>query len=142
MEFLVSQCVHKQIRMLKKQSLEEESSDTDYEDPVKRKDDEILDLSRKKSLLAMHLVYFLTQLSVQVVLLVILTHYHMPLIKKPIWCSTHLCHGPYTCVIMGTQEKMMSFVILATFSVVIVVFCAMFFLYTADVYLVTGKNLV
>lgn len=140
MEFFVSQSVHKQTKIFKKQSLEEKPSDTDSkEDHIK--EEEVFDLSHKKSLLAMYLVYFLVQLSVQVIFLVILIHYHLPLIKKPIWCSTHVCQGPYTCVVMGTQEKTMSIILLSTLSVVIMTFCIMFFLYTINAYLATGPNL-
>lgn len=142
MEFFVSQSVRKQTKMFKKQSLEEKSRNTDNkEDRIEKKEDEIFDLSQKKPLLAMYLVYFLVQLSVQVIFLVILIHSHLPLVKKPIWCSTHMCQGPYTCVIMGTQEKMMSIILLATLSVLIMILCIMFFLYTMNAYLVTGPNL-
>ncbi|XP_032328793.1 uncharacterized protein LOC116661262 [Camelus ferus] len=141
MEFFVSQSVHKQIKMLKKQPLKENSSDTDKKaDHVKIKEDEIFYLSKEKHLLAMYLVYFFVQLSIQVIFLVILIHCHLPLIKKSIWCSTHLCHGPYTCVVMGTQEKIMSIILLATVSVVIMTFCLMFFVYTINAYVTLSKT--
>lgn len=141
MEFFVSQTVHKQNKIFKKESLEKEPKDTDSNaDDVETKEDEIFDLSREKPLLAMYLVYFLTQLSIQVIFLVILIHYHIPLIKKPIRCSTHMCHGPYACVLLGTQEKMMSIILLATLSVVIMMFCIMFFLYTINIYLLMGRK--
>nr|KAF6452843.1 hypothetical protein HJG59_008177 [Molossus molossus] len=141
MEVFVSQSVHNETQMSKKRSLEEKYNDTDNkEDSKKTKEDQIFDLSQKKPLLAMYLVYFLVQLSVQLIFSIILIHYQLPLLKKPIWCSTNLCLGPYACVIMGTQEKMMSIILLATLSVVIMTFCIMFFLYTINTYVVTSRN--
>ncbi|XP_036093747.1 uncharacterized protein LOC118613845 isoform X2 [Rousettus aegyptiacus] len=135
MEFFVSQSVRKQSKMFKKQNTDNK------EDHTEKKEDEIFDLSQKKPLLAMYLVYFLAQLSVQVIFLVILIHSQLPLVKKSIWCSTRICQGTYACVIMGTQEKMMSIILLATLSVLIMTLCIMFFLYTMNAYLVTGANL-
>ncbi|XP_005637257.1 gap junction beta-6 protein-like isoform X1 [Canis lupus familiaris] len=141
MEFFVSQSVHKQTKIFKKEHLEKKSINTNSNvDHMETNEDEIFDLSREKPLLAMYLVYFLTQLSIQVIFLAILIHYHLPLIKKPIWCSTHMCHGPYACVVLGTQEKMMSIILLATLSVVIMMFCIMFFLYTINTYLVMVRK--
>lgn len=141
MEMFVSQRVQEETEMFKKESLEEKSSDTDNkEDNVKIEEDRVFDFAQNKLLLAMYLVYFLVQLSVQVIFSVILIRYQLPLLKKPILCSTHLCLGPYACVIMGTQEKMMSIVLLATLSVVIMTFCIMFFLYTVNTYLVMRHN--
>lgn len=137
MEFFVSQSVHK---ISKKDSLEKKLADSDSKtEHVKINEEEIFDLSREKPLLAMYLVYFLIQLSIQVVFLAILIHYHLPLVKNSIQCSTHMCYGPYECVLLGTQEKMMSIVILATFSVVIMMLCIMFFLYTINTYLAMGR---
>ncbi|VCW78725.1 unnamed protein product [Gulo gulo] len=141
MEFFVSQTVHKQTKIFKKASLEKEPHGPERNtDHVDTKEDEIFDLSREKPLLIMYLVYFLIQWSVQVIFLVILIHYHLPLIKKPIQCSTHMCHGPYACVLLGTQEKMMAIVLLATLSVVIMMLCIMFFLYTINTYIVMGHK--
>ncbi|XP_060046894.1 uncharacterized protein LOC132538303 [Erinaceus europaeus] len=137
-EFFVSRTVHKKINQCWKRPVEELKEST--EEPTQIKEDEIFDLSQEKSLLAMYLIYFLLQLSVQVTFLVILIHYQLPLVKKPIRCSTPMCYGPYPCVVMGTQEKMMSIILLATLSVVIMTFCIMFFLYTINVYLVTVRK--
>ncbi|XP_053751615.1 uncharacterized protein LOC109276369 [Panthera pardus] len=141
MEFLVCQSVRKLTKIFRKESLGKKPSDTHGNtEYVKANEDEIFDLSREKPLLAMYLVYFLIQLSIQVIFLAILIHYHLPLIKTPIWCSTPMCHGPYECVLLGTQEKMMSIIILATYSVVIMMFCIMFFLYTINTYLAMGRK--
>jgi cation transport ATPase len=143
MEFLVSQTIHRHTKKFKKQSLEEEkkaSDITDNEDD-NEKQEVIVDLSRKKPLLAMYLGYFLMQMSVQMVFLIILFCYQRPLIKEHIWCSTHLCKGHYLCVLMGTQEKIMSITILATFSAVIMTFCVIFFLYIIHTYILVGITL-
>ena len=56
MEFFVSQTVHKETKVLKKQSLKESSSSTDDKaDHVNIKEDKIFYLSREKPLLAMYL---------------------------------------------------------------------------------------
>lgn len=141
MESFASQGVQKGTEKPKKISLEETSSDTDNkEDDIKTKKDQIFYFTRNKFLLAMYLVYFLVQLSVQLIFSFILIHYQLPLLKKPIWCSTLLCLGPYTCVIMGTQEKVMSIILLVSLSVVIMTFCIMFFLYITYVYLVLKRR--
>nr|XP_012615862.1 uncharacterized protein LOC105868985 [Microcebus murinus] len=143
MEFAVSRNVHNLTKAFRVASLEEkESSNTVIDIDCTKKEKEVtFDLSEEKPLLAMYLVYFLVQMSVQVIFLVILFHSHRPLITKPIWCSTYLCHGPYLCVLMGTQEKIMSIILLATVSVVIVIFCLIFFLYTINEYRVTSVTL-
>ncbi|CAK6443723.1 unnamed protein product [Pipistrellus nathusii] len=137
MESFASQGVQKGNEKPKKESFKEMSSDTDNkEDSIKTRKDQIFYFTQNKFLLTMYLVYFLVQLSVHLIFLVILVHYQLPLLKKPIWCSTLLCLGPYACVIMGTQEKVMSIILLISLSVVIMTFCIMFFLYTIHVYLV------
>ena len=80
------------------------------------------------------------QFSLQVIL-VILIHYHLPLIKKSIWCSTHMCHGPYTWVAVWPQKKIMSVILVATVSVVIMTSCIMFFLYTINAYVTLCKEI-
>lgn len=80
------------------------------------------------------------QFSLQVIL-VILIHYHLPLIKKSIWFSTHMCHGPYTWVAMWPQEKIMSVILLATVSVVIITSCISVFLYTINAYVTLCKEI-
>lgn len=141
MESFASQGVQDGNEKRKKKSLEQKSSNTDNEeDNIETEKDQIIYFTQNKFLLAMYLVYFLVQLSVQMTLSVTLIHYQLPLLKKPIWCSTVLCLGPYTCVIMGTQEKFMSIILLVSLSVVIMTFCIMFFLYTINVYLVLRRN--
>lgn len=141
MESFASQGVQKGKEKLKKKSLKEKPSDTDNkEDNIKTKKDQISYFTQNKFLLIMYLVYFLVQLSVQLIFSVILVYYQLPLLKKPIWCSTLLCLGPYTCVIMGTQEKVMSIILLVSLSVVIMTFCIMFFLYSINVYLVLRRR--
>lgn len=141
MESFASEGVQDGNEKHKKKSLEQKSSDTiNKEDNIKAKKDQILYFTQNKFLLATYLVYFLVQLSVQLIFSVILIYYQLPLLKKPIWCSTLLCLGPYTCVIRGTQEKFMSIILLVSLSVVIMTFCIMFFLFTIDVYLVMRRS--
>lgn len=65
MEFVVSQNMHKQTKMHKKQSVDEERShsivgDADH---AKMEEDMTFDLSQQKSLLKQYLVYFLGHMS-------------------------------------------------------------------------------
>ncbi|KAG3292458.1 hypothetical protein H1C71_013804 [Ictidomys tridecemlineatus] len=133
MEFAILRGIYKENMMFKKQSLEKENLEDNNADEAK-KEEEIFDLSKRKPILAMYLVYFMLQMSVQVIFLAILMHYQEPLIRKKSWCSTDFCQGPYLCVLMGTEEKRMSIIILASLSVVIMTFCIIFFIYSINEY--------
>lgn len=77
MEFVVSQNMHKQTKMHKKQSVDEERSHDIVSDADDAKmEDMTFDLSQQKSLLKQYLVYFLGHMSLQVIFLAILPHYH------------------------------------------------------------------
>ncbi|KAM4819681.1 uncharacterized protein RHO17_002838 [Thomomys bottae] len=105
------------------------------------KEDKVYDLSHEKPLLILYLVYFLIQMGIQAGFLVVLFHHQRPLIQPYITCSTRLCPGPHTCVILGTQEKDMTITILATFAGATMLFCTFFFLYTIHAYILTGRAL-
>ncbi|XP_069889927.1 uncharacterized protein [Dipodomys merriami] len=95
----------------------------------------------EKPVLSLYLVYFLLQMCIQAFFLGALLGIQWPLIQLHTRCSTRLCPGPHVCVLLGTQEKLMTIIILATFSVGTTVFCIFLFFYTIRTYILVGKAL-
>lgn len=95
-------------------------------------------LSKEKLLMSVFLFYYLLQMAVQGTFLIVLWHYQRSLIKEDIWCHTTMCPGPFLCVFLGVQEKLMSVALMTMFSVVIIIFCFIFFLYTVSLYALTS----
>lgn len=121
------------------QPLEEEPSNSMLSNENEAKREEvILNLSREKFLLSVFLAYYLVQMAIQVLFLIILWYYQRSLVKEDSWCQTMKCRGPYLCVFMGTQEKLMSMALITTLSAIIIIFCIIFFLYTISLYALTS----
>lgn len=139
MEFSVSQSFLNVSLPHPQQALEEESSSGMlYQHKEAEREEMISILSKEKLLLSVFLFYYLVQMSIQGIFLIILWHYQRSLMKEDILCHTTVCPGPFLCVFLGTREKLMSMALMTMFSVLIVIFCFIFFLYTISLYALTS----
>ncbi|XP_038623909.1 uncharacterized protein LOC119946580 [Tachyglossus aculeatus] len=147
MEFLVVQMLHQQAQG--RQGLgpevpggdEETGSLTAIQEASLCQKKTVINLHQEKTLLATYLAYFLLQLLVQLIFLVVLLQSHRPLVSRgSIWCHTVHCPGPLRCELMGTAEKLMSVILLATLSGVIILVCIFFFLYSIQRFLLRGGS--
>ncbi|XP_037059363.1 uncharacterized protein LOC119087562 [Peromyscus leucopus] len=125
------------------QPLEEEPCHSPLYNKHDAKSEEmILNLSKEKFLLSTFLAYYVGQMAIQGIFLIIIWYYQLSLIKEDIWCHTIVCLGPYLCVFMGVQEKLMSITLITILSVIIIIFCFIFFLYTISLYALTSVILI
>uniref|UniRef100_H0Y1X6 Connexin N-terminal domain-containing protein n=1 Tax=Otolemur garnettii TaxID=30611 RepID=H0Y1X6_OTOGA len=143
MEFLLAQIRHKQVKVksvdLAVGDAEEGSLVGIQEHIIATKKKSILNFHQEKMLLALYLMYFLLQVGAQCVFLFFLTFQHLPLVKQAIIsCTTSDCPGPYLCLIRATMEKRMSIYTLITLSILIILFCTGFFVYSIHHYLLKG----
>lgn len=82
---------------------------------------DFLNFHQEKKLLYLYLLHFLLQVSIQTVLLCLLTFKHLPVISQNnFYCSTNDCPGPYHCLIWEVSEKWLSIYTLSTFSIIII----------------------
>ncbi|KAM3916878.1 gap junction beta-1 protein-like [Leptodactylus fuscus] len=98
--------------------------------------DIILDFHHQRSLLLLYLMCVLLRLLGELAFLYILIGWHLPLVSgDPIECSTLLCPGPFMCLVRFPAEKRMSLYLLGSLSILLVLSCVVFGLYSICHYL-------
>ncbi|XP_068099878.1 gap junction beta-3 protein-like isoform X2 [Hyperolius riggenbachi] len=98
--------------------------------------DLVLDFHRQRTLLVLYLFCIFMRLVGEMFFLYILFWWHLPLVPNdPIECSTYVCPGPFTCLVRFPAEKRMSLYLLGSLSILLVLACIIFGLYSICHYL-------